>query len=76
VYVVAGDSVGTGTAKYGTFPLSNGVAYGVGSGDGAEVGLPNATGPTGDRTSTIPLKAPDKITTPKFTGTFVAFGMG
>ena len=77
-YFVAGDNVGTETAKYPTYPLEfEGVAYGVGSGDGASAGLPKGIGPSGDRTKSVPkTEPPEKITSPKSTGTFFAPGIG
>ncbi len=49
VYVVDGESVGTGIATYGVFaPYVGGVAKGLGNGDGALVGVPSGTVPDGD----------------------------
>ena len=45
VYVVDGDSVGTGTATKGMSPLHPvGIAYGVGIGEGAGPNAPTGTG--------------------------------
>jgi hypothetical protein len=78
VYVVDGESVGSGIATYGAFlytPYGGGVAKGVGNGDGAEVGAPNGTFPDGDDTTIVRIppgtSAPCSIISPTLTGTFV-----
>jgi hypothetical protein len=77
-YVVAGESVGTGSAKYGTFPLMfAGVAYGDGSGDGAAAGAPRSTlVPPEDSMVIFTDSAPANTMIPIEVGTIVAFGIG
>jgi hypothetical protein len=58
--------------------MLDGVAYGVGRGDGAVTGLPRGSGPSDERTESVPNTdiPPARINSPNATETFLAPGIG